>query len=124
MKANRLAWSLLLFLLNGLAVQISAQQSEGDRKLFEEIKTKAENGDAAAQSKLANMYLAGKGVERDFKESAKWALQSAEKGELEAQEILGFLYDGGYGVKENPEEMQSCHGVRERSGNRTRLCRG
>jgi uncharacterized protein len=58
----------------------------------------AEQGDAAAQSKLGEMYAAGDGVRQDYAEAAKLYQLAAEQGEPDAQELLGLLYDVGAGV--------------------------
>ena len=47
-KAFRLMWVLFL-LLSAVVVQLPAQQSEADRKRFQEINAKAQTGDAEAQ---------------------------------------------------------------------------
>jgi len=104
MKANRLAWSLLLFLLNGLAVQISAQQSEADRKLFEEIKAYAEKGDPKAQYTLGFCYTKGFGVTKDASEAVKWYRKAAEQGDAGAQYSLGLAYHKAEGVTKDSEE--------------------
>ena len=48
----------------------------------------AEQGDAAAQSKLGEMYAAGDGVRQDYAEAAKLYQLAAEQGEPDAQELL------------------------------------
>ena len=59
MKAKKLIWMLLSLLLGIGAFQLSAQQSEPDRKRFEEIKAKAEKGSADAQCKLGTYCRTG-----------------------------------------------------------------
>ena len=51
MIPNRLVFTLLL-LLSAASLQLHAQQSEEDRKLLAEIRTKAEKGDAQSQGEL------------------------------------------------------------------------
>ncbi len=50
--------------------QLPAQLSEAARKRFEEIKAKAEKGDAAAQFNLGLCYQKGEGVAVDAVEAA------------------------------------------------------
>jgi TPR repeat protein len=45
---------------------------------------KAEHGDAESQYSLGCRYYSGKGVLRDYKESAKWFLLAAEQGKVKA----------------------------------------
>jgi hypothetical protein len=61
----------------------------------------ANNNDADAQLKLAEMYYNGKGVERDLEAAAQWFKKSAVAGEAEAQFELGNLYKQGTGVEKN-----------------------
>jgi TPR repeat protein len=49
-----------------------AQQSAADFKLFEDIKVKAEGGNAIAQYNLGYCYEYGRGVAKDYGEAAKW----------------------------------------------------
>ena len=61
MKANRFVFTLLL-LLSAVVFRLPAQQTETDRKQVEEVKAKAETGDATAQVDLAICYAKGKTV--------------------------------------------------------------
>jgi hypothetical protein len=54
MKSNWLLCGILLLLVT--VVQLPAKQTEADRKLFEDMKDKAENGDAAAQYFVGGCY--------------------------------------------------------------------
>lgn len=65
---------------------------------FLDWKRLAEQGDAAAQSILATMYVNGDGVAQDYKEAAKWYRKSAEQGWADAQGWLGAMYGNGQGV--------------------------
>ena len=75
-----------------LNVRVRAQSTS------EAIRLIAESGDAAAQRDLGLMYAAGRGVEHDDKEAARWLLLAAEQGEPSAQASLGFAYALGKGV--------------------------
>jgi TPR repeat protein len=61
----------------------------------------ANNNDADAQLKLAEMYYNGKGVDRDLEAAAQWFKKSAVAGEAEAQFELGNMYKQGTGVEKN-----------------------
>ena len=97
MKANRLIFALLL-LLSAAVFQLPAQQTEADRKLLDEIKAKAEKGDAKAQCALGEMLYKGEGVKQDYAEAAKWFRKAAEQSEARAMTHLGLLYVSGNGV--------------------------
>ena len=103
MKADRLI-RMVLLLCVGIALQLPAQESAANRKRFEEIKAKADKGDAEAQAALAGMYAAGDGVARDPAKAAKWRRKAAEQGNARAQCLLGLQYADGDGVKKNMTE--------------------
>jgi len=67
--------------------------------LFEEIKAKAEKGDAQSQFELGTLFTFGKlGVARDEVEAVKWYRKAAEQNTGEAQYNLGLCYHNGDGV--------------------------
>lgn len=74
-------------------------------KAFKWFFKAAENGDAEAQYKLAQLYWNGLGVTEDFPEGLKWLKKSAENGYAEAQAGLGVLYYFGIGV--SPSETDA-----------------
>ena len=102
MKANSLTWTLLVLIAG--AVQLSAQQSEKDRELFEAAKPQAENGDVIAQFVLGTLYSHGRGVAQDYSEAAKWFRKAAEQGNADAEYALGICYYKGEGVETNDTE--------------------
>jgi TPR repeat protein len=55
-----------------------------------ELKAAAEQGDAVAQFRLANLYAYGSGVQQNFPEAMKWHLKAAEQGHAGAQCYLGI----------------------------------
>ena len=58
---------------------------------------RAEAGDAAAQTLIAEIYARGLGVKRDGKEAAKWYGRAADQGDPEAQLQYGLmLLDGEF----------------------------
>ena len=104
MKATKLVRSLVLPILCVIAFQSLGQQIEADRKRFEEIKTKAENGDADAQFKLAWAYALGEGVASNNVEAAKWYRRAADQGHVKAQLNVAMDYSTGSGVPKDPTE--------------------
>ena len=71
----------------------------------EELKAQAEKGDATAQNKVAIRYRLGfPGVIQDDAEAEKWFRKSADQGNAEGQDGLGFCYRYGLGVTKNDVE--------------------
>jgi TPR repeat protein len=60
-------------------------------------------GDAEAQFNLARMYFEGEGGERDPVQAARWSKLSADKGNVGAQALLGYLlFEGDEGIARQP----------------------
>ena len=57
----------------------------------------ADQGDRRAQTRLAWMFEAGRGVERDLQEAARRFEVAARAGEAEAQYALAVMYRTGKG---------------------------
>lgn len=57
----------------------------------------AANGDVPAMTSIGILYIAGKGVPRDYVAARKWFLKAAAEGYQEAQYRLGWLYETGLG---------------------------
>jgi len=71
-----------------------------------ETRVRAEQGDAAAQNKLGNLYLNGTGLPKDYAHAAIWYRKGAEQGNPKAQFNLGEMYALGDGVpKDNAEAL-------------------
>jgi hypothetical protein len=66
----------------------------------------AEQGNAAAQNDLGNMYTEGQGVPPDYVEAMKWLRKAAEQGNAAAQNNLGNMYSNGQGV---PQDYVQAH---------------
>lgn len=63
------------------------------------IRRQAEQGDALAQAKLASLYLLGRdGVGKDDATAAEWMEKAANQGVIDAQVVMGAMYDRGLGV--------------------------
>ena len=103
MKASRLIFTLLLA-SSVAVVQLAAQQTKADQKPIEEVKAKAEAGDAESQVELGRRYDKGEGVMKDHAEAAKWYLKAAEQNYAPAQYNLGLCYEHGNGVAANRVE--------------------
>jgi len=65
---------------------------------IDELRTRAEAGNADAQYNLGFRYVAGLGVPQDDAEAVRWYRLAAEQGDADAQFNLGVMYDSGKGV--------------------------
>src|SRR4029079_4959248 len=94
MKASRLIFALLLA-SSVAAVQLAAQQTKADQKPIEEVKAKAEAGDAESEMELGRRYDRGEGVVKDHAEAVKWYRKAAQQNFAVAQYNLGVCYEQG-----------------------------
>ncbi len=74
----------------------SAPQSDGTP--LNELVSRAEAGNSAAQFELGNRYLYGTDVEQDNFAAATWFRQAADQGNHNAQYNLGVMALNGIGV--------------------------
>ena len=58
----------------------------------------AEQGIAAAMTRLGMIFHNALGVERDAREAARWWRRGAERGDADGQAMLGAAYHLGSGV--------------------------
>ena len=68
---------------------------------FLDIKKKAEQGDAVAQSNFGWMYHEGAGVSKNYAKAVEWLQKAAAQGDADAQNHVGWMYYQGQGVKQN-----------------------
>lgn len=78
----------------------------------------AENGDAAAQTLVAEIYARGLGVPRNDKLAAKWYIAAARQGVPEAQFQYALLLLDGTHVAKNAEMAFELMGKAASAGNR------
>jgi len=62
---------------------------------IEELRQRAESGDAYAEELLGARYGIGSGVPKNIQESLRWLRKAATQGNAEAQFTLGLAYDDG-----------------------------
>ena len=99
-RAGILALSTLVALaglLDGHAQPVVAAQTSDVRK-------RAEQDDADAQTRLGIMYFAGRGVPQNDREALRWFRRAAEQGYADAQFALGTMYFAGRGVPQDDRE--------------------
>jgi TPR repeat protein len=65
---------------------------ERQQRAFQSYQDRANSGNAQAMYVLGNMYLDGKGVERDGKKSICWYQKAAAVGNVEAMYQVGVTY--------------------------------
>lgn len=70
----------------------------------EDVRAKAEEGDAQAQTVLGKSLLEGQGTRPDYAEAARWFHRAAEQGGVEAQYYLAGLHEAGRGVARDYSE--------------------
>src|SRR5215471_13607511 len=72
----------------------SARQSPDKQTLL----TKAQQGDVSAQFWLGTGYEQGWFGKTDYQEALKWLRRAAKRGDPDAQNGLGKMYENGEGV--------------------------
>ena len=105
-------WAVSVVLLLMLAAPAWAGMGEGVAAFkrgdyataLREFRLAAEQGNAAAQYNLGQMYRKGQGVPQDYAEAVKWYRRAADQGDAYAQHDLGVMYDKGWGVPQDYAE--------------------
>ncbi|HLH56409.1 MAG TPA: PEGA domain-containing protein [Verrucomicrobiae bacterium] len=97
-------WSIALGLWMSASLLAQGQVSEIEKKQFEQVKARADRGDAQAELELGNLYATGRGVSRDFNKAAKWHRKAAEQGLAKAQMKVAYEFANGVGVKSDHVE--------------------
>ena len=80
-----------------LAAAVAAQPARAGQ-LPPGLQERAERGDAAAQNEMGSRYYAGRGVDRDDVEAARWIRLAAAQGYAPGQYNLGLLHFRNRGV--------------------------
>ena len=77
----------------------SAAYAEGDfERAMSILRPLADDGEAAAQFYVGEMYRFGRGVKKDEARSATWYKKAATNGSSDAQYALGMMYANGIGL--------------------------
>tara|TARA_R100001369_G_scaffold46972_2_gene73406 strand:- start:3610 stop:5394 length:1785 start_codon:yes stop_codon:yes gene_type:complete len=93
--------------INGMSVEESVEkgalyiQNEEYSKAFELLSKAAESKNAQAQHLLGDLYLSGRGVDKDARKALNWYITAAQQGYVEAQYMAATCYYEGYGVFKN-----------------------
>jgi TPR repeat protein len=95
MRAKCTVFSILLMIV--FAAQLLAQPTTAVSTPLDELRARAEKGDAIAQAFLGNkMFLV-----KDYAEALKWSQKAANQDDPLGQLTLGIIYSGGFGVLED-----------------------
>ena len=94
----------VLELKNPLLKAKAKKLAEDQKEEFNEIKAKAEEGDAEAQFQLGLLYDTGRGVRQNPAKAIRWYRAAADQGHAAAQNNLGLLYDYGRGISQDAAE--------------------
>jgi TPR repeat protein len=94
--------ALCVAAIYGAAISWQKYKAHADEvKLAENSKAchlRAQQGDAAAQADLAEMYYHGEGVQQDYSEALRWYRKAADHENAKGQYGLGLIYYHGHGV--------------------------
>lgn len=88
-----------LLLIAIACVLVTATRTDADE--IQDLKAKAEKGDAAAQHDLGQRYAAGNGVAKDEQAALGWFRKAAQREYVPAYVSLGSVYSHGFGVKQD-----------------------
>ncbi|MEP6342026.1 MAG: peptidoglycan-binding protein [Maricaulaceae bacterium] len=81
------------------------------------IEKAAQNGNRIAMHDLANFHANGAGgVEQDLSLAAKWFEKAAERGVVDSQYNIGYLYEFGFGVTKNLVEAYVWYNIASAQG--------
>jgi TPR repeat protein len=67
----------------------------------DEIRARANKGDAEAQTTYGNMFASGRGISQDDAQAVAWFRKAAVQGNAFAQNALGTMYLNGRGVSQD-----------------------
>jgi hypothetical protein len=99
-----------------------AEQSMAVTMSLDELRAKADQGDAQSEADLGTIYLFGNfGVAKDEIEAVKWYRQAAEKNVADAQYNLGVCQLKGLGVAKDEVEGYKWVLLAARQGNQNAL---
>ncbi len=86
------------------------------RDPLEEVRQRAERGDANAQLQLGAAYASGNDNLQNYTEAVKWLTRSAEQGNVTAATSLGAFYWAGRGVTQGYVDAYVWSAIAEAEG--------
>jgi hypothetical protein len=87
----------------------------------DQVKAKAEAGDAAAEYDFGIRHVRGDGVPKDYPEAVKWLRKAAEQDYAEGQRQLGNAYFYGKGVEKDYDQAFAWYSKAARAEEKTSL---
>jgi hypothetical protein len=101
----------------GIKSAFKAPVTTASAQTLNDYQKAAAQGDVQAAKNLANLYMNGQGVPKDYHEALKWSLMAANKGDAEAQCCVGLIYDMALGVPQDYKEAMSWYLKSANQGN-------
>ncbi len=98
-------WSVTVAAQDTVSLEIPADAQR--ERSFDEAAKLAEQGDRSAQTRLAWMYEAGRGVPRNLDEAARRFTAAAEAGDPEAQYALAVMFRTGKGKERDLAQSEA-----------------
>lgn len=89
-----------LVITGSISANRLVEHAMGDSEKMLQLRRRAEQGDAAAQFELGEMYRMNV-LPRDMRQAADWLGKAAEQGHANAMHSLGILYQEGAGVPQD-----------------------
>lgn len=90
---------------------------QDERKAMEYYLMAAGNGSTGAMNNIGNLYLHGKGVEKDYDKAFAWYQKATElSGNAAAECSLGMCYQYGYGTKIDYEKARGFYEASAKQG--------
>ena len=83
----------------------------------QQLRVRAEQGDAEAEAKLGTAYVRGRGVPQDYDAALRWYRKSAAHGSADGDVGIGAAYYYGYGVTPDYTESLSWYRKAADQGN-------
>lgn len=81
-----------ILLIITAAMTLFAQNAMTQNMFSQELLSKAESGDAFAQTALGQCYHTGKGITKNIEKAEYWFNKAADKGVMEAMKVLTTIY--------------------------------
>lgn len=101
MKIRTLVSSIAsILLIAGLSLQAPSAQASGTSSA--DLEVLAEKGSMMAQRVVGKRYALGvRGLNQDMKKAVYWLQKAADRGDGEAQFMLGMIYSQGSGITQD-----------------------
>jgi len=80
---------------------VTEQDTDPPEESLDDLRERAEGGDAEAQANLGYKYATGRDAPQDDAEALKWYRLAAEQGVADAQYLLALMYSLGRGVQQD-----------------------